>query len=202
MHAALEYHKRALTLARFDPELEETVSRIAREIGAVATPPGPSSASSGAPAAADSQGIADAFRAADPPSAPSTPSPRPDLIDFDALLASLGVPDASPPPLMDMLLPRAAGEGTGREIAGPTDLQSGGEGTGHEFAGPQAAPVLDGTRAPMPPAEGFAELERELRSLNTPPVEPQSQDAAVAAVVEELQSWLRVLQRERAPEGA
>jgi hypothetical protein len=215
MHAALEYHTRALSLARFDPELEETVSRIGREIGAVATPGGPSSA----PTTANTPDVSGGPDAA---SAPIAASPRPDLIDFDALLASLGVPDASPPPLMEMLLPPPSAQGTGREFAGrPAETPPPTEGTGREFAGQpgEAPPPTEGTgrefagqgapgpalnqpTAPAPVEHGFADLERELRSLNDPPVEPQSQETAVAAVVEELESWLRVLQRERATQGA
>jgi hypothetical protein len=185
-----------LTLARFDPELEETVSRIGREIGAVTTPSGPPAA----PGAPDAPGAPVAPGAPSAPGAPdaSAPPPRPDLIDFDALLASLGVPDASPPPLMEMLLPRPAGEGTGREFAGPPGgLPAAAEGTGREFAG---SPSPD--QPPTPVEQGFADLQRELRAFDPAPVQPQSQETAVAAVVEELESWLRVLQRERATQGA
>ena len=76
--AALEYYKRALALARFDSDLEDTVNRIVAEMGIV-TPLGPTERLSSEEAIDQ-------------------------LIDFDALLASLGMPDATPPPVMEMLL--------------------------------------------------------------------------------------------------
>ena len=74
---ALTYYKRALTIARFDPRIEASVTRIDRELG-------------GAP------------EVAEPPVHQFPPARS--LMDFDALLTSLGAPDASPPPLMNHLL--------------------------------------------------------------------------------------------------
>jgi hypothetical protein len=67
------------------------------------------------------------------------------LIDFDAILASLGAPDASPPPMMEMLVPEP----------------------------PRAAPVIE-------PGE---------------PVAVTTCDPT-AEVLQELESWLHVLQRD------
>lgn len=197
MADALEYYRRALDLARFDPDLRETVQRISRELGEAGTPrqelsceearsqllsaasriaearpasqaPQPSGApdSQGGPGALPhavqrregdvSVGVAGAredgvvlrrpetytgdahgvethrvdAQIAETPAAHPSPSGddgrRASLaerdaqharveespmhsdaappVNFDALLASLGVPDASPPPGMDMLL--------------------------------------------------------------------------------------------------
>jgi tetratricopeptide (TPR) repeat protein len=145
MPAALEYYKRALELARFDPELEDTVNRIRREVGAVAAASG-GSGMSFEQAASEFLAAADGAPAASDISTPGHP-PRPDLIDFDAILASLGVPDASPPPVMQMLVPEPA--------------------------------------KPAAPPEAAVSVEE--------------QDAAVNAVIDELETWMRVLQNEHAP---
>ena len=205
MAGALDYYKRALALARFDPELEETVNRIGREMGAVASAAS-SEGLSFEEARSELLSAASRVTEASPgvsaaPNPPGTPSasasalensgelrrdlavaasgregghsaPRPDLIDFDALLASLGVPDASPPPVMEMLLKEPAVHAPRPEPAVPE---------------PPAVPPME---------QAFADLERELRAFDdTPP--PPSEEAAVAAVVEELESWMRVLHNER-----
>jgi tetratricopeptide (TPR) repeat protein len=188
MAGALEYYKRALALARFDPDLEETVNRINREMGAVTSAPHSEglsfeqatseflSAASRTPApgaSASAPGGATADKTADRPGAPGAANaPRPDLIDFDALLASLGVPDASPPPIMEMLLKEPA------------------------VQAPRPEPVVPELPVAMPMEQAFADLERELRAFDDAPPAP-SPEAAVAAVVEELESWMRVLQNER-----
>lgn len=146
--AALDYYKRALELARFDPELEETVNRIGREIGSDASAQHDDVESSDQPAPAGAQ-----------------------LIDFDALLATLGVPNASPPPVVEMLL----------SPSGPP---------------PEPATVSELTIAPSAD-DGFAGLEQGLRDFDNTATDPLA-DAAVTALLDELESWLRVLEAERA----
>jgi tetratricopeptide (TPR) repeat protein len=196
LEAALDYYKRALTLARHDPELEETVSQIGRELGTV-TP------SSGEPgmsfAEAHSQLLSAASRMPEPPRRAAQP-PAPEMpalaipepaaspqgeppVDFDALLRSLGVPDAAPPPVMAMLL---------------TD--------------PVTAPVRPDPVLPELPVETaagdpFADLERELRAFDDaratpkPPAAPKAEPApaertgrpASTAILDELEAWLAAL---------
>ena len=176
MEAALDYYTRALALARFDPELEESVNRLAREIGRVgsAVPEGLSfeEASSEFLTAA-AQGAA--------PSTAADPAIEP-LIDFDALLASLGLPDAAPPPVTERL------------IAEPASATA------------PARPLL-----PEPPfdtvtGDPFATLEHELRAFGERstdagraadgPNESVADDRSEAFVVEELEAWLRVLRND------
>ena len=174
MAAALEAYRRALELARFDPELEEAVNRIAREMGSISSPAGAEAPTFEAPSE---------FRSVAEGSAPGAqnvlPSPSSShLIDFDAILASLGVPDASPPPVMEMLLAQTTS-------APPAPASSG-------TPGPPAAQM----------EQSFADLERELRALDeaaAPPAPPAppARPPAAAAVLEELESWLRVLQIEQ-----
>jgi tetratricopeptide (TPR) repeat protein len=211
LQRALDFYKRALALARFDPDLEETVSRIGREMGTVTAPATheglsfeqatsellsaatrvpaalPPARTLAADPAANATPEANApaapteptgASAPDEPSAPEAPSsPRPDLIDFDAILASLGVPDAAPPPLMQMLLSKSPP------------------------APPRTEPDGADEQREAAIKESFAELEREFRSFESASAE-QTEESAVAAVVEELESWLRVLDRERAPQRA
>lgn len=140
LSAALEFYKRALMLARFDSDLEETVSRIGRELGAVN--------SGGAETVTVSEDTITSNDPADvntaPPAKAARPAPLTDLIDFDAILESLGVPDATPPPVMEMLLAKASAS---------------------------SAPVL------VTPATPAREVP----------------DEAERAVIDELESWLRVL---------
>jgi tetratricopeptide (TPR) repeat protein len=162
MRAALDYYKRALTLARFDPELEETVNRISRELGA-------------------------APEAVSPPSSPRQPAARDNapapagepLIDFDALLASLGAPDAAPPPQTEMLL---SDSGVLADLATP------------------ALPEIPDVTASEDP---FADLERALRDFdNTPSAAMTAPDPTAVAMIEQLEAWLRVLHAERASPSA
>jgi tetratricopeptide (TPR) repeat protein len=141
LSAALEFYQRALLLARFDSDLEETVSRIGRELGSVNSGSGQDTV-----AVSDdttSSNDAAAVDAASPPKA-TRPAPLTDLIDFDAILESLGVPDATPPPVMEMLLAKASAS---------------------------SAPIL------VTPATRTEEVP----------------DEAERAVIDELESWLRVL---------
>lgn len=225
MAAALEYYKRALVLARFDPELEETVNRIGREMGTVAASqaagglsfeearselltaaarisardesatsnPAPSAFAreavegelrrdgagmtsgdeGGRDASAFAREVAEGDLRHDPAEAAAGreggTSRRLDLIDFDALLASLGVPDATPPPVVNMLVPQVAQEVPPSRAARPPS-----------------------TGAGVPP--DFSDVERELRAFDAPAAPA---DDAVASVVDELEAWVRVLQNER-----
>ncbi len=140
---ALDFYKRALSLARFDSDLEETVGRIGRELGAVSmTEPEPPATA--VVDAANSQGVD--TNESGPQPVQTRPAPLTDLIDFDAILESLGVPDATPPPVMEMLLAKASAS------AAPAS----------------AAPSRDA----------------------------DTHDATANAAVDELESWLRVLERE------
>lgn len=200
---ALDYYKRALALARFDPELEESVARITREMGRVSAPPAHLELSF---EEATSQLVAAASRisetipatptvtVADPVASPAREeAPERDsipavgaaaepLIDFDALLASLGVADAAPPPVMELLLSQPPTAGFGSEPAWP------------------AAP------ADAPTDNPFAELERELRALEVTTPSVANRGGRVAEgigaveqkIIAELEAWLRVLHAERA----
>jgi tetratricopeptide (TPR) repeat protein len=189
---ALDYYTRALALARFDPELEDSVNRITREIGqanAQASGGGLSfEAATSQFRSAAARMPTEPPRAATPdgqPPTPAAPEHEP-LIDFDALLASIGVLDAAPPPLMEKLLSDPA------TVPVPAD------------------PVL-----PVLPVEAqlddpFGALERELRTFDqaldsahvgagrpSDTIEPlaiRPDDRAA----DELEAWLRVLNAERA----
>jgi tetratricopeptide (TPR) repeat protein len=184
MEAAFDYYTRALALARFDPELEECVSRIAREIGRVgaAAPDGlsfeeasselraaASRMPSGEPRHPAGQGAASASAGA--------PVPEP-LLDFDALLASLGAPEASPPPLMERLIAQPVG------------------------ASAVAEPVLPEPAVEASSDDPFATLEHELRAFEERPSSGERTaplDSTDEVIVEELEAWLRVLSDESAP---
>jgi tetratricopeptide (TPR) repeat protein len=157
LSAALEYYKRALTLARFDPDLEETVSRIGREMGTVSgvaavemsfeqartellAAPARIVSARPAPASSASTDAPPPAPAAAPPPAPiaaQAPAGAPEpLIDFDAILASLGVPDAAPPPVMEFLL------------------------SDPPVSAPRPDPILPDVPALSAAADAFADLER------------------------------------------
>jgi hypothetical protein len=103
-------------------------------------------------------------------------------VDFDAVLRSLGVPDATPPAIMEMLLaaPPAA------ERAQPV---------------PSALPDLpdEPPHDPFAALDPFASLERELRALEFPPAEISAPPARTTAVVilTELEAWLTAIQERR-----
>ena len=181
--SALDYYKRALALARFDPELEEAVTRIGREMGTV-TGPVATEGLSFEQAATELLSAAARVPAAIPAPTP-VPTPIPEapvatgaepLIDFDALLASLGVADAAPPAIMEMLLSK-----------------------------PGASAVSLGAVIPEMPAapaeDSFADLERALRAFDSAPPAAAAADSGVAALLDELESWLRVLHAERASQS-
>jgi tetratricopeptide (TPR) repeat protein len=192
LEAALEYYTRALALARFDPELEEGANRIARELGRAAsvTPDGLSfeeassqllSAASRLPGVEPHQ--ADVQTAAPSSTADSTSE---SLVDFDVLLASFGMPDASPPPVVERLLSEPPEPSAAAEPVLP-------------------APVLAERPVHSVAADPFATLEQELRSFEQRPsaapavLEALCEEAHVPIhrtndlVVEELEAWLRVL---------
>jgi tetratricopeptide (TPR) repeat protein len=191
MEAALDYYTRALALARFDPELEESVSRIARELGRVAEvpPQGLSfdeassqllSAASRMPDGSGRDADGETASAAAHGAVPSEP-----LIDFDALLASLGIPDAAPPPVTEHLIANAAGA--------PSPMP----------------PIIPAPGADPAGDDPFAALEQELRARDerpgaeiaaserqraqTPPI-----DHTDDMIVDELEAWLRVLKDDSA----
>ncbi|MGE0359781.1 MAG: tetratricopeptide repeat protein [Vicinamibacterales bacterium] len=161
--AALEHFQRALSLARHDPELEEIVQQLSRQVGAEA---GSSNGltfeeahqellsaaervpfvSAAAPPAAEAEpaSVPEAAPSAAPAAAPSG------AFDFDTLVATLGTPAA--PPLVEAVV---SGE------------------TPEVFALPDI------------PAEGgdpFAALEAELRAQGD--LEPLAIDDQVAALVD------------------
>lgn len=187
MTRALEFYKRALALARFDPDLEEAVNRLAHEMGEVrsAAHEGMSfeearsqllSAAGHMPA-----GEADSLIQSEAGPRPSGPPPSQPLIDFDALLASLGAPNAPPPPVTEMLLSGA----------------------------PEVPALADPIGAALPATasdDPFAALERTLQTLveGRPAAVQASEERPPAPVetpaggaddraVQELEAWLRVL---------
>ena len=175
LESALIYYKRALELARHDPDLEQTVNQIGRELGKISTPSTSSTGLSFAEAQSQLLTAASRMPASPKPTqtiddggpvspeptqtigdgGPAAPKPThgtgeggPDFasMDFDSLLRTLGAPDATPPPPMEMLLTEPA---------------------------PAAArpdPVLPELPAEVPaevPAgDPFAALERELRAFD------------------------------------
>jgi tetratricopeptide (TPR) repeat protein len=191
LQPALDYYKRALALAQHDPELAEAVSQIARELGSVA----PSSSVAGMSfAQAHSELLSAASRMPEPSGAsewpgPETPGAAPEptptpptqpLVDFDALLQSLGVPDAAPPPAMAALLNDPV-----RPAVGP------------EPVAPEVPPEPD-------IGNPFAALERALRAFDEGHATPTSASApetpkapATPAVLDELEAWLEALASER-----
>jgi tetratricopeptide (TPR) repeat protein len=206
LRAALDSYKRALSLARFDPELEETVTRIGREMDAVSNTPPASEGLSFEEISRQLLSAAGMMPAVTPPPAPH-PVPAPEfdsppetpavdaiasgaaatkeqapkrvepLIDFDAILASLGVPDATPPPVMEMLLSKPSSA-----VARPE-------------------PTVPELPAVSPATDNVAELEREIHAADLAPSAPWP-DSVTATVIADLEAWLRVLQTERATQSA
>jgi tetratricopeptide (TPR) repeat protein len=190
MEAALDYYTRALALARFDPELEESVNRIARELGRVVETPHQGLSFE----EASSQMLSAASRLPDgtPRDAGETASSSPNggvpsepLIDFDALLATLGMPDAAPPPVTEHLIANTPGA--------PSPM----------------APIIPAAVEDPVGDDPFAALEQELRALDERPSAEISAPAPERAqtppidhtddmVVEELEAWLRVLKDDSA----
>ena len=182
MEAAFEYYTRALALARFDPELEESVNRLAGEMGLAgsAAPEGLSFEEASSELLSAASRMSEEGKPSDSPTAErpgAAAAASEPLIDFDALLASLGVPDASPPPLTERLISQHAG------APAPAD------------------PVSLEPRLQTAGDDPFAVLEQELRSFDqlpmagSPGVEKRAapNDRADDRVVAELEAWLRVL---------
>ncbi len=153
---ALHYYQRALALARHDPEIEEIVQQLSRQLGAAAANPGGGlsyeeahqellSAASRVPLAApqDPPPVRDADQGATAP------------FDFDRLVAALGSPAA--PPHVEAAVAGYAG-------AAAFELPD--------------SPALDG-------ADPFAALEAELRAneahLGAPKIAPWSSADSEAA---------------------
>ena len=197
MEAALDYYKRALALARFDSELEESVNRIAHEIGCVESMAGDglsfeearSQLLSAASLMPPAEPRPPDTSVAEPPPPSGAPAAAEPLIDFDALLASLGLPNASPPPVMEMLLSDQA------TTPGLADALL-----------PDVRDLPEGNA----PADPFAALEDDLRTFDERPLarhlHPATPFAPVTTsidrtnqrVVEELEAWLRVLKTQSA----
>jgi tetratricopeptide (TPR) repeat protein len=189
LETALEYFTRALALARFDPELEESVNRITRELGRAA--PVASEGLSFEQASSQLLSAAARLPGAEPyqddlqTAAPSltADATSESLIDFDALLASFGMPDACTPPVVERLLSEPPEPRSAAEPVLPAPV-------------PAESPVRSAATDP------FEKLEQELRSFEqrssaAPAIlEALSAQAHVRTddlVVEELEAWLRVL---------
>ncbi len=140
--AALEHFQRALTLARHDPELEEIVQQLSRQVGAEA---GPSngltyeeahqellSAAERLPLVAVAEPAA--VIAVDTPAPAAAPAAA---FSFDSLVAALGTPDA--PPLVEAV------------VSGETPA------------------VFELPDLPASGGDPFAALEAELRAQDVPP---------------------------------
>ncbi len=145
---ALGYYRRALELARHDPDLEETVVRMEKEMA----PPAP----------------------AEPVSSVSVE----DLFDFDSLVRQLGAEDAGPPavPSAEAWAQSGAAANTGaaQPPADDGDPLAALEESlrAHELEvhddPPDTPPSADAPGAPAveePPAQGIDELERWLRQI-------------------------------------
>jgi tetratricopeptide (TPR) repeat protein len=141
LESALDYYHRALPLARHDPEIEETVRQINRDLAA-------------ARGSEDTPGLSFAeaqkeFLAAlaQIPAPPDTPAPDPEpSVNFDGLLKSLGNANHQAPPIVEALLAQPASQ------AAPPE------------------PVLPELPVETPANDPFADLERGLRALDHPAV--------------------------------
>ena len=174
LELALDFYRRALPLARHDPEIEENVRKINRDLGTkkLSEAPGlsfkeaqdeflnalnqlPSMNPAAAPpvvAAAAPAPAASAFAPVEI-QAPAVPEPE-GAIDFDSLLKSLGVPDHQAPPGVEALLTEPAAPAVRPE------------------------PVLP--ELPLNPdiEDRFADLERGLRDFDLPAAAPEGAAAA------------------------
>lgn len=105
---ALDYYQRALMLARHDPELEEIVQQLSRQVGADAAP---SNGLSFEEAHQELLSAAERVPLVAPSPAPADASPGTTApFDFDKLVAALGSPSGPPPPgpPIEALLPPEA----------------------------------------------------------------------------------------------
>jgi hypothetical protein len=159
--SALEYFQRALALARHDPELEEIVQQLSRQVGAEAGPANGLSfeeAHQELLSAADRVPLAPAAATAE--SAPDVADDRQGAtapFDFDTLVAALGTPAA--PPLVEAVVRGETPEVF--ELPGLPDLSG--------------VPVLTDAVDP------FAVLEAELRAQPVAETQREPRDAAADA---------------------
>lgn len=172
--SALEYFQRALALARHDPELEEIVQQLSRQVGAES---GPSNGLSFEEAhqellsAADRVPLAPAAATADAaPEAAGDPQGTTAPFDFDTLVAALGTPAA--PPLVEAVV-----RGETPEVFELPELPD--------------APGLPALTATVDP---FAVLEAELRSHPVADAAEQPREAeaepAEPAEAAPVEGWL------------
>lgn len=98
------------------------------------------------------------------------------LFDFDALLEALGQPQATPPPVMELLLSRFG-------------ATPGGDARGTQGTAPPPAS--------RPAHDAFAALERTLAEHPAALPEVAAVDGDEMLVLTELNAWLEVLARER-----
>jgi len=170
--SALEYFQRALSLARHDPELEEIVQQLSRQVGAEA---GPSNGLSFEEAhqellsAADRVPLAPAAATPDAAhAAAADPQGTTAPFDFDTLVAALGTPAA--PPLVEAVV-----RGETPEVFELPELPDA-----------PGLPVLTDAVDP------FAVLEAELRSQPAAEAEPEPSEAAAGptAVDQPVDGWL------------
>ncbi len=220
LHVALGHYQRALSLARHDPDLEETVAQISRELGDDRPIPASGmsfeqahsellSAAARVPLAAaephpeaDAAGLS-AFEDAVPTdpqgteqgsaTAPAGSQP----FDFDSLLATLGQTPSDPaPPVVEAWLSGVAPAPTS-SANGATD-----------------APFVESPDSPARPAGSRAgdihpQIEHDLGDFEPEPVKPAPATVAHARppasphdpedqiVLEDLERWLEVLQDAR-----
>lgn len=170
---ALAYYRRALSMARYDPDLDETVRAIAQELH---TPP--PAEGEGLSFAETQQELIDA--AARVPA--STPPPT--RVDFDRVLESLGVaPDAPAPPQVEAWLGGPTGP-----IEDDTPAQDVISAPRQEVSAPDGASADD----------LLARLEADLRQLEQRPVPPRGRPVDAIAIAE-LERWLAavVVRREQ-----
>ena len=167
LELALDFYRRALPLARHDPEIEEKVQKINRDLGA-----GKPKAQPGLSLKEAQEEFLNALnqlpalntKATAPVVAPPAPAPMAAAplthveeesveeptpaadaaIDFDSLLKSLGVPDHQPPPAVEALL---------SEPAAPVV---------------RPEPVLPDLPLNTETDDRFAELEQGLRDFDQP----------------------------------
>jgi hypothetical protein len=220
LHVALGHYQRALSLARHDPDLEETVAQISRELGSGR--PIPSSGMSFEQAQSELQSAADRMPLAGgehPPSAPGTPSndqagnaeaagDTPDSVtespeapvagsqpfDFDGLLRTLGQGPSTPaPPVVEALL-------SGVPVP-PGPLAD------HDTEGPGAPPPAMAAEPAAPAGDIPSGIEQDLGDFEYQPSGPDPgpdapaeadaspQDLEDQVVLEDLERWLEVLER-------
>lgn len=162
---ALTYYRRALTLAHYDPDLEDTVHALATTVGGAAAAPA-------APGLSFEQARHELLAA---PSRVPAARPAPPQVDFDSLLRSLGHdPEAPAPPIVEAWL---SAEPRVSPVAPP----------------PAAGPDL-GTDLLARLETELRQLEQQpppaLRPAIAPPPAPPSIGAADHRAIAALERWL------------